>query len=153
MSRLCVDTGFLIALYGRDDHRERRVKALEFLERFDNRLNKMILAWPVMYEVMRSKLTRANQRGVRSFEELFAKLRRDEQLIFVDDSAYREQALTDAFLELQRGDHYRGLSLVDRVVRSIIGDPTSHVDGLITSDPGDFVDVCRKHRVELFICA
>lgn len=153
MSQVCVDSGFMIALFGRDDHRERRVKALQFLERFDNRLNKMVVAWPVMYEVLRSKLTRANRRGVQGFEGLLARLKHQDQLILVDDSSYRERALAEVFLELARGHHYRGLSMVDRVVRLVIGDRYSHIDGLITCDPGDFADVCRRHNIELHICA
>lgn len=152
MSRICVDTGFLIALYARDDQRERRIKAREYFGHFDNRINKMILAWPVMYETLRSKLTK-NQSAVRAFEEHFARFKREDQLIIVDDSPYREQAFAEVFRELQREGHYRGLSLVDRVIRLIIGDPRSHVDGLITVDPGDFIDVCRERQIEVFICA
>lgn len=152
MSRICVDTGFLIALYARDDQRDRRIKAREYFDRFDSRINKMILAWPVMYEVLRSKMTRRDQDAVRKFESHFARFKRDDQLILVDDSPYREQALAEVFRELQREQHYRGLSLVDRVIRLIIGNPHSHVDGLITSDPGDFIDICRQRQIEVFIC-
>lgn len=150
MSTLCVDTAIFIALYTRDDSLEKRTKAREYFGRFDNRINKMVLAWPVMYEVLRSKLTRSNRPAVQEFESHFARLKRDEQLILVDDSGYRERALAEVFLELKRGPHYRGLSLVDRVIRLVIGDPRSRVDGLITFNPGDFVDVCRQRRIELF---
>ncbi|MGQ0652941.1 MAG: hypothetical protein ACT4P4_11875 [Betaproteobacteria bacterium] len=126
MSRLCVDTGFFIALFGKDDKKSRRESAREYLKRFDNRVNKMILAWPVVYEVFRSQITRASE-----------------------GTMVRE---LDAH-ELTRGANYRGLSLVDRVVRMIIGDPRSHVDALITADPKDFADICRRRQVEVHICA
>jgi hypothetical protein len=102
-----------------------------------------------MYEVLRSRLTQ-ERADVVQFEGHFTQLKRNDQLILVDDSPYRERAFAEALQEIQRGEHYRGLSLVDRVIRLILGDTRLHIDALITFDPHDFVDVCRQRQVELF---
>ena len=39
--------------------------------------------------------------------------------------------------------------LVDTILRSIIEDANVRVAGILTFNPGDFVDVCRQHRVEM----
>jgi predicted nucleic acid-binding protein len=148
MNYVCVDSGFLLALYARDDDAQRRAKAREYFKNFESRLNKLVLPWPVMYEVFRSKVVK-HQDGVRQFNEHLTRFRREDQLELVDDSLYRDRALREMLLELGRGPRYRNLSLVDRIIRLVLGDEHKRITALVTFDPRDFSDVCRARRIEL----
>lgn len=148
MNYVCVDSGFLLALYARDDDAQRRVKARTYFKRFESRLNKLVLPWPVMYEVFRSKVVK-HQDGIRQFDDHLTRFRREDQLELVDDSLYRDQALREMILELERGSRYRNLSLVDRVIRLILGDEHKRITTLVTFDPRDFSDICRNRKIEL----
>ena len=149
MSRICVDTGFLLALYARKDDPTNKAKALRNLALFGNRANKIVLAWPVMYETLRTRVTE-HKAGVELFERHLRQFRRDDQLIQIDDRTYRENAFAECFSELKRGTAYRGLSLVDRIVRHVIGDAALRISGLITFNTQDFVDVCRARRIQMY---
>jgi len=61
-----------------------------------------------------------------------------------DDSPYREEALDD-HMRWPR----RTLSLVDRVIRSMIEDQKPLFDFLLTYNSGDFEDACRRYGIPL----
>jgi hypothetical protein len=56
--------------------------------------------------------------------------------------------MDDCLAEVHRpGEHYRPMSLTARVIRYILEKVNIKIDTLITFNPRDFVDVCRKlHR-------
>jgi len=39
--------------------------------------------------------------------------------------------------------------MVDCLMRLVIDDPNVKIDNLLTFNPGDFVDMCYRNRVEL----
>ena len=148
MSDYCIDSGILIALYSRRDQQDRLVKAREYIGRFQNRANKMVLAWPIMYEVVNTAIA-VNRAGMEIFSRQLRDLRRNGQLVQVDDSPYRESALEQCFAETARTNGYRGLSLVDRVLRMMLSDKKYRFSGLITFNERDFADVCRLRSIQL----
>ncbi|MFZ0890688.1 MAG: hypothetical protein WA005_19790 [Candidatus Binataceae bacterium] len=78
----------------------------------------------------------------------FALFKAQGRLNLLDDSEFREQSLTEYLAEPERPrSHYRPLSLVDRVIRRVLSDLT--LDVLLTFNVRDFVDVCRRCRVQI----
>jgi hypothetical protein len=39
--------------------------------------------------------------------------------------------------------------MVDILCRLLIADPNVRIDYLLTTNPGDFADLCRKHNLEI----
>jgi predicted nucleic acid-binding protein len=148
LSDYCIDSGILIALYSRRDQQDRREKAREYIGQFQNRANKMVLPWPIMYEVVGTAIA-MNRAGMEMFARQLRDLRQSGQLIQVDDSPYREKALEECFAETARTNGYRGISLVDRVLRMMLNDKKYRFSGLITFNERDFVDVCRLRSIRL----
>ncbi len=100
-----------------------------------------------MYEVLSTRAGR-RQQYVRDMADAIASLEKVEAVDFVGDEAYREDCLLSMFRE-SSGPRLRDLSLADRVIRSILGDPEIRVQALLTSNVKDFADVCRNRRVTL----
>jgi len=133
---ILADTGFWIALYDpSDDHYEEARGKVDFLER-----STVLVPWPTLYETFRSQFTKWADR-VKGFESFL----RGPNAQLVDDAPYREEALSMVFGHLDK----RCFSLVDTVIRLLLENRTLHTKGLLTTDPGDFHDLCRKHGIEL----
>lgn len=145
---MCVDSGFLIALYdNRDDHHESAEK--HFVQRFDAAENILVIPWPILYESISSRLVRRRDR-IAKLKSDWHRLQNRGQLHLLDDETYRHRSLDDCFDETEKEEsHYWGLSLADRVIRNILQDPQVDVAALITFDVGDFVDVCRRKDIEI----
>ena len=142
--RLCVDSGFLIALYeGADQHH--RDASEKFIRYFEDSRNRLLVPWPILYEAIGTRFTRRPDR-MRLLYRHWSALRLAQRLDLLDDREARQQALDDCFGDLGSG-RYRSLSLVDRVIRRLLS--THRIEGFITFDPGDFADVCRSRRIEL----
>lgn len=131
-----VDTGFWFALFDRRDqyHAQARTKA-ELL----NSLN-LILPWPCLYETLNTRFVK-NQLTVEAFERLVKR----PNVIFADDTKYREAA----FNQIARPANKRVISLVDIVIRYILEDVNIRTDCLLTFNQRDFVDVCHARQIEL----
>jgi hypothetical protein len=151
VSRVCADTGFLIALYGKNKNQGDYESASSLFKRlFAGPGNQLVVPWPVLYEAVNTQLVE-NPRRIRQLEQDWTLLRRQGQLDYLNDQAYRQSALEDVFAETRRIQNYRRLSLTDRVIRVLIKDATLKLDALLTNDPSGFHDVCRSRRLEMVL--
>jgi predicted nucleic acid-binding protein len=145
MKTLCMDAGFLIALYDESDnyHGSANDRFVEYVERTPNQL---LVAWPILYETVSTRLVR-NRRRMELFRRDWLRFERERRLALLDDRPLRFAALDDSLAELGRSARsYRALSLADRVVRALLADTKLRIDYFVTFNPGDFSDVCRKYR-------
>lgn len=142
MSNILVDTGFWFAYLGTKDSLQG--KAIEIYDRYINGSNNNVLIpYPVLYETINTKLLRdKNQKAADWF---LKKLVSDPKFVRVPDKDYREAAFNSTIGYTRE----RGISLVDNVLRIMIADKFLKIDALITFNTGDFVDVCKKQRVQL----
>jgi len=133
-----VDTGFWIALFDpREAQHEIAGRNEACLELFT-----LIIPWPTLYETLRTRFVR-RPNWVLRFDQLLKRPNVD----FVDDRQYRQEAYSLAIeyaVRLQRA-----ISMVDMLCRLIIEDRKIRIDYLLTTNPKDFADLCRKHNVEI----
>jgi len=130
-----VDTGFWLALFDKRDQHHPQALANE------NRLRslRVALPWPCLYETLKTRFVR-NPIWVRQFESF---VKRADML---DDAKYRQAAYDQILREVER----RPISLVDRVIRSILEDVSTKIDVLLTFNHRDFADICRTNQIELW---
>jgi predicted nucleic acid-binding protein len=142
---LCVDTGYIYALYDRREI-ERHEVASDIFTRFidPGRSNhKIIFVWPVLYEALSTRFVR---KSLLDFSRDLIALDRKGRIDYLDDKPYRDRCFNDA---INFSDDFRCLSLVDRVIREALFDSDLKVDCLLTFNPGDFADVCRRRHLRL----
>jgi predicted nucleic acid-binding protein len=136
---LLLDSGFWLGLYdAADSFHDDALRLLPVVERCH-----VLVPWPSMYEFLNTRMLK--RKGGAALEPL----RRSLQGLGVeriDDSPYRVAAVAEC-LDLR--NRQRPMSLVDRVLRAIVLDPNRRVHGVVTFNPGDFADVCRKRQIEL----
>jgi predicted nucleic acid-binding protein len=148
MSAICVDSGFLMGLYDDRDQYHARANDL-FVAYFSNSVNRLLVPWPVLYETVSTRLVR-RQKSVALFERDWRLLTASRQLIFLDDSPYRQAAIDECLYEVRvRRRELRPLSLTDRVIRRILEETRIKVDVFITFNVGDFADLCNRLRLHL----
>ena len=141
---MCVDTGFLIGLYGaRDQYRPEA--SSHFLRLFGSGNNRLVIPWPILYETVSTRLVKHRQ-GMLGLERDWKRLAASNRLKMLPDEPYRANVIEDCF-----GQPGRPLSAVDRVIRNILADPRMQISAFVTFNPGDFADVCRKFNRQL-IC-
>lgn len=148
MKIICVDTGFLIALYDKNDSNHQ--KAIDhFKDYFENKPNSILIPWPILYETFRTKFVK-NKTSLTELMNDWSKLGASNQLILCDDSDYRLIAFKEYSREIEREfNQYRSLSLTDRVIRNMLREPNLNITALITFNIGDFSDVCTYVKCEL----
>jgi len=134
---IITDTGFWLALC--DERNEHHHKSIDTFGKIG--LFNVLVPWPVMYEVLRTKFVK-NRLTVKRFDEALRALK----VSFLDDTPYREKALEET-VELSSAGK-RVMSLADVVIRYILYD--IKVDYLITYNEGDFVDICRKKLIPIY---
>jgi len=147
MNNVCADSGFLIALYDAMDDHNATAQQL-FQENLDQPpYNRFALPWPIMYESISTRLAR-DRRRVGSIERDLKRMEARNQVQYLDEQPFRDQAFEDFLREIDKPPfHYRALSLVDRVVRLMLCDISLKISFLITFNGGDFSDVCMKSRI------
>ncbi len=134
---IIVDTGFWIALYdGSDEH---HAWANELWEALSGH-HKFVVPYPTMYEFINTRLMR-RKGNLQFFKELFNRI---DTIIKVSDECYKEDALQITFETANRD-----LSLVDNTIRLMIEDDCILKHAIITTNIGDFSDVCRKKCIRL----
>lgn len=145
MKTVFVDSCFLIALYDKRD--KDHSKATDYFAKyFDNISNKLIVPWPILFETVSTKMVR-HRKGIELLEKDWKTLKAQQRLELLNDLDYREKALDECFKETQKEhQHYRTISLVDRVIRNMLSDVDLKIDLFITFNVKDFVDVCKKFR-------
>jgi len=149
MRSICVDAGFLIGLYDESD--EHHKKATEyFLEFFDLAQNRLLVAWPILYETVSTRMVRKNTKRIARLEQDWKRLSMQSRLHLLSDAEFREEAIDECFKELGKPrQQYRDLSLVDRVLRKILSEQNLRIHAFVTFNPRDFHDVCSRFGREL----
>ena len=142
---LCVDTGFNFALYERKEIVRHNIASHIFVNFVDpeKSINRLVFLWPVLYETLSTRFVR---KSLSEFHRDLVVLNRKGRLAYLDDKPYRDKCLKETVEECEEP---RCLSLVDRVIREVLFDINLKVDCLLTFNPGDFVDVCRRRKVRL----
>ena len=133
---IIIDTCFWYAFYDATDsyHAEAETKA-NYLEN-----STILLPWPCLYETVNTRFAK-NTAAIKQFEALL----RRSHVERISDQPYRETALEAVF----RSASFRSMALVDMVIRLILEDIDVRKHGLLTFNQKDFVDLCRKHQIEL----
>jgi predicted nucleic acid-binding protein len=143
--KICVDSGFLIALYDETDEHHEKAESF-FIPHFTELGNELLVPWPVLYETVSTRMTR-HRRQMDSLNRDWKYLHSRKQLILLDDKDFRAVALEECMKEVARpAQRYRTLSLADRVIRGMLSDISIRIDYFITYNQKDFVDICRKYR-------
>jgi predicted nucleic acid-binding protein len=147
MAKICVDSGFLIALYDpRDSHHEHAATQFNSFFAPESFRHVLLAPWPILYESLNTRQAR-RKTMLQQLSADWNILERNEQLFRLNDETYREQALRD-YIDVQ-SDGLRSLSLTDRVIRAVLADPAILIDALLTYNPGDFSDVCGARQIQL----
>lgn len=138
MISFLVDSGFWIALFdSRDPYHE---KTVSFWDTFaDGSL--FIAPHPTLYEFINTRLKR-NKEALAMLNRVFVG---NLNLCLISDEKYKDDALDRTL-----SDTYRHLSLVDMTIRMMLEDDTIKTDALLTTNRGDFFDVCAMKSVEIY---
>ncbi len=148
MSAICVDSGFLIGLYDESDQNHLKAEQ-HFLTYFESSLNRLLIAWPVLYETISTRLMRRRDR-IAALDRDWKTLLTRGQLVLLDDQEFRRDAIGECFTELRKpSGRFRGLSLADRVIRRILEEVNIRKDLFITFNAGDFRDLCARMRLPM----
>jgi predicted nucleic acid-binding protein len=138
MNNILIDTCFWYALYdARDPDHHKANELVNLLE-----LGNLILPYPTLYETINTRFSR-NKNWIEEFEKVL----RNDNVKFIEDIEYKENALSltiDSTL-----NRNRPLSLVDMIIRLMLSDVNLKIDYLISFNTGDFIDLCVKHNIEL----
>jgi predicted nucleic acid-binding protein len=131
---ILIDTGFWFALFNKKDGLHDKAIVLADLISGNN----LLIPWPTLYETINTNFSKnlAAINGLGAFIK-------NPKSILIDDLKYRQDNLSDVF------GNSRSLSLVDRIIRSILSDQSYKIDYLITFNTGDFVDLCNYRRIEI----
>ena len=103
----------------------------------------IILAWPVTYEVLRTKFVKSEPK-IRIFQRIISK----GNIHILDDQPYRDKALSETIKLAAVGK--RHLSLMDMVLRHILKDRNIRIDYLVTFNVKDFIDICMERKVDIY---
>ncbi len=141
MSNILVDTGVWISLCDPRDGIVDRDTIEGIYDRL--RIHDLLMPWPIAYECLRTRFVRNKQALGRFEKEL-----RSTRLTTIDDAPYRDGALSTTIESSLRRD--RPLSFVDCLIRSVLDDRNLKIDFLVTFNIGDFQDVCRSNRIEIW---
>jgi predicted nucleic acid-binding protein len=135
---LLADTGIWYALYDVADQHHAAARERVGLFEWHN----VIVPWPVLYEVLRTKLVR-NSGALTLFEAHLRAIK----WVPLDDTPYRQEALNLCFQSALR--RKRPLSLVDCALRLMLEDRNIKVDSFMTFNVGDFHDVCQRRKIPI----
>jgi predicted nucleic acid-binding protein len=138
---ILTDTGFWIAFFDNRKDRAKHDKALLIMEDIKN--FNIILPWPIMYEVLRTRFVR-NKPWCDHFNRILKSLK----INYLNDIEYREQALLKTMELCSIGK--RSISLVDIVIRFMLMDKNIKVDYLTTFNCDDFYDICKNRRIPIY---
>ena len=133
---ILIDTGFWFAYYdGSDEHHYEAKLIMEKLE-----FHQILIPYPSLYETIDTRFCKRKE-WVEHFSHLISRPR----CILIQDDPYK-----DCSLELSINsslNHNWAISLVDMVIRQMIDDENLKTDAVITFNPGDFADICRKRNI------
>jgi predicted nucleic acid-binding protein len=132
------DTSFWIALFDERESEHKRMGTYEELLE----LVTLVVPWPIMYETLRTRFVRRPEWVFRLDKHL-----KKPTVEFIDDKRYREEAYS---LTVDYSTRMKWpISMVDMLCRLLIDDPNLRIDYLLTTNPEDFADLCRRNNVTL----
>lgn len=135
---LIVDTCFWLGLVdSRDQYHETSLSIVDLLDG-----NNIIFPWPCLYETISTQLSKRKNQLV-----LLRNILSKDYITRLSDEKYKENALQEVFLlNRKEGTKY---SLVDCVIREMLKDDQLRINGLISYNVRDFVDLCNKRRIQI----
>jgi predicted nucleic acid-binding protein len=137
-NNLLVDSGFWFAYYEpKDKYFKEAQRKVDLLDRAN-----ILLPWPTLYETLNTRFVRHSE-YLRHFE----RIARRPNVELIDDTPYRAGAYELALNIVSQSK--RPLSLTDMIIRLVIESTNVQVHYLLTFNPGDFSDICRKRSVAL----
>lgn len=138
MNKIIIDTCYWYALYdSRDPYHNEANQLAEYLE-----LGKIIMPFPTLYETINTRFTKRKE-WMFEFESVIKR----ENVILIDDSDYKNEALNLSFKSTLLQN--RPISLVDTIIRLMLDDSKLNIDYLMSFNIGDFNDICQKNRIEI----
>jgi predicted nucleic acid-binding protein len=150
MNDICVDTGFLLGLYVESDQYHEQAQRC-FSEYFQSGRSRLVIPWPILYETVSTRFVK-NRPAMNLMQNDWKRFLRLGRLIMLSDMPFRDGLIDECFDELNKPSvHARNLSLVDRVIRRALSDVNVRIDALITFNPADFADVCKRHNRHLLL--
>lgn len=123
---IVVDSCFWISLFDPGNNIATADKAEKIAYDISNET--IIIPFPTLYEFVNSRLSRREARI--NVEKLLQK----PNVLKIDDTKYKDQALQNFFVKSNYD--YSDISLVDEVIKLIIEDPELKIDYLISFDEG-----------------
>ncbi|MGB8887872.1 MAG: hypothetical protein WCC87_14175 [Candidatus Korobacteraceae bacterium] len=150
MNDICVDTGFLLGLYVESDPYHEQAQRC-FSEYFESGRSRLVIPWPILYETVSTRLVK-DRPAMNRMQNNWKWFLRQGRLMMLSDTEFRDGLMDDCFIELNKPRFKaRNLSLVDRVIRRALSDVNVRIDALITFNPADFADVCKRHNRYLLL--
>ena len=147
--RILVDTGVFFAYYEPSDqyHEEATILLNTWWDQPGP--SRLVVAFPVLYETLNTRFVQDHRR-MAAWTRNWSAWRAHGPLEYCDDEPYRLKAFDECVTAVPRAPQsYRALSLVDRILRTLLEDPDVHLDGLWTFNPGDFADVCKLRNIAI----
>lgn len=133
-----IDSGFWMALCDpRDPYHNQAAGKADYLDMLH-----VLCPWPTLYETLSTRFLK-NPIALQRYDRFMK--RPDVELI--DDSVYRDDALEQ--IPVLARSQRRHIALVDMVIRSLLADINVRSNYLLTFNPADFADICRKRRIEM----
>ena len=137
MNKVIVDTGFWYALYDeRDEYHQQAIKLFEYLS-----MSKIIIPFPSLYETINTRFAKK-----RVCMEEFEMLLKGENVVLLDDTDYKDEALE---LTIESSKLKKPYSLVDMIIRLMLSDNNIDINYMLTFNKGDFIDVCLSKQIEI----
>jgi predicted nucleic acid-binding protein len=144
MARVGVDAGFMIGLYDETDgYHEISLRHFEELFGEYSARHQLVIPWPILYESCGTRQAKSFQ-SAQKLLNLWSFLRREGQLILLDDAPFRDKPLEEHLDKV-----VRPMSLVDRVLRAVILNQERQFDYFLTYNTGDFADACKLGGIHL----
>ena len=131
-----IDSGFWFALFDKKDSYNKYTNGI--LKKLDECVDKIIIPWPSLYEVLNEFFL---QRNLDAWKFFFEKNVKKGKFVLEDDKLYQDDALLTVFDE-------KKCSLVDAIINQMI-EKNQKIDILVTFNARDFFDIARKHNVEI----
>jgi predicted nucleic acid-binding protein len=133
-----VDTGYWLALFdAKDAYYSQAKPKVRYIESLT-----VVFPWPILYETLGTRFVK-NRLGMSNFERILKR----RNVLFVNDTLYRNAAFEKTLQESQRGT--RTISLCDMMLRLLLQDEKLRIDALLTFNHRDFYDVCRSAKVQI----
>lgn len=128
-----VDTGFWFAYYDNSDSFHQ--VAVSIMDLLDN--HNILIPFPSLYETINTRFSKK-----KKWMEHFKALINNPNCTLISDDSYKEMTLELSMNSAIEKD--RAISMVDMIIRQMLDDVNLRSDALITFNPEDFADVCRK---------